>query len=284
MSFYEFAWYFTAYSFIGWVIEVAYHAFTLKKVINRGYLNGPVCPIYGFGMTSVIALFSPLADNIPLLFVMGTLLCTLVEFIGGFILDKSFHMRWWDYSNVRFNINGYICLRFSLLWGAAVVAALKLLHPPLAALVAWVPHGFGVAVIVIMALAYTADTLASTQKAIGMSRSIRELEMLAQTLKGIGDGLSSAVGETVFGSERIAQDTMDTISEMADNAKDAIDQAVDDAGRRMEELRASMEKRKDALVEKLKAYRAYRAFPALSASERIRKLREQLEEFFGRDE
>ena len=86
--------YFLLYSFLGWCLEVAFHAVTMGKIVNRGFLNGPLCPIYGFGMTAVILTLRPVEDNLFLLFTGGTVFATLIELIGGFVLLKLFHMRW----------------------------------------------------------------------------------------------------------------------------------------------------------------------------------------------
>ena len=108
MTLYEMLWFFAIYSVIGWIIEVAYHAVTMGKVINRGFLNCPLCPVYGSGVLMVFAVLGLLGkilgtgSNVEslsawILFGVGIVFATLVEFIAGFLLDKLFHARWWDY-------------------------------------------------------------------------------------------------------------------------------------------------------------------------------------------
>ena len=130
-DFYYVALLFFIYSFLGWCVEVAFVAITARRVENRGFLNGPVCPIYGCGMLGVLAALTPYRDNFILLFIGGFIICTAVELFGGWVLDKIFHMRWWDYTKNKFNIGGYVCLRFSIMWGLGVVAVMKLVHPPI---------------------------------------------------------------------------------------------------------------------------------------------------------
>ena len=110
-DFYYVALLFFIYSFLGWCVEVAFVAIVARKVENRGFLNGPVCPIYGCGMLGVLAALTPYRDNFILLFIGGFIICTAVELFGGWVLDKIFHMRWWDYTKNKFNIGGYVCLR-----------------------------------------------------------------------------------------------------------------------------------------------------------------------------
>lgn len=146
-DFYYVALLFFIYSFLGWCVEVAFVAITARRVENRGFLNGPVCPIYGCGMLGVIAALTPYRDNFILLFIGGFIICTAVELFGGWVLDKIFHMRWWDYTKNKFNIGGYVCLRFSIMWGLGVVAVMKLVHPPIFALVRRLPKIAGIIII-----------------------------------------------------------------------------------------------------------------------------------------
>lgn len=111
MSFYEIAWVIFVYSFLGWCAEVVFAACRRGIFVNRGFLNGPVCPIYGFGMALVLALLTPVKDSFLPLFFGSMLLTTALEFFIGFIMERFFHDKWWDYSDNPFNIKGYVCLR-----------------------------------------------------------------------------------------------------------------------------------------------------------------------------
>ena len=140
-SFYEICLYFMIYSFFGWILEVLYHAITKGKIINRGFLNGPVCPIYGFGAVGVLmlsngidALSTQVSDvtgslNNLSLFFGGMIIATLIELFGGWLLDTMFHTRWWNYSERRFNLHGYICPEFSVLWGLAIMFCVRIIQP-----------------------------------------------------------------------------------------------------------------------------------------------------------
>ena len=116
-SLYQTLAYFLIYSCLGWCLEVVYAAVTTGKLVNRGFLNGPVCPIYGFGMIIVLYALTPLVDNTLLLYLGGVILPSVLELVGGWALYKLYRTRWWDYSDYPFNIGGYICLEFCLLWG-----------------------------------------------------------------------------------------------------------------------------------------------------------------------
>ena len=115
-NFYEVLWIFIIYAFIGWCAEVSYAAVNRGIFVNRGFLNGPYCPIYGCGVVIVVTVLMPLKDNLFLLFVGSVVLTSVLEYITGFLLEKVFHNKWWDYSNLPFNLHGYICLKFSIYW------------------------------------------------------------------------------------------------------------------------------------------------------------------------
>ena len=126
---YKFLWYFMVYSFLGWCVEIVFCAVTTGKVVNRGFLNGPLCPIYGFGMVAILGFFDHLMlvlgaegkSNAFMLFLGGVFITTAIELFGGWALDKLFHIRWWDYSDKPFNFHGYICPEFSFFWGIGTV-------------------------------------------------------------------------------------------------------------------------------------------------------------------
>lgn len=153
----EYLWLFLIYAFLGWCIEVSFHAVTSGKFINRGFLIGPVCPIYGFGMVILIFCLHSLLDNFFLLFMGAILLTSLLEFVTGFILEKLFDTKWWDYSNMPFNIKGYICLSFSIAWGLAAVFVLNIIHPLINILVSLLDNTLGNVLLVISLLYFIAD-------------------------------------------------------------------------------------------------------------------------------
>ena len=100
-------WIFFVYAFLGWCTEVSFAALTSGRFVNRGFLNGPVCPIYGVGVVIVFFFLDPLRGNTFLLFLGSVLLTSLLEWVTGFVLEKIFHQRWWDYSNEPFNPVSY---------------------------------------------------------------------------------------------------------------------------------------------------------------------------------
>jgi len=127
--FFNYFLYFIIYSMLGWVVEVLFHLYTEKKLINRGFLNGPWCPIYGVAAIIMITLLNRLPQNPILIFLAGSILASLIELITGVTLERLFGNKWWDYSDDRFNIKGYISLKFSIMWGIATIILIKFLQP-----------------------------------------------------------------------------------------------------------------------------------------------------------
>ncbi|WP_324360113.1 putative ABC transporter permease [Acetivibrio sp.] len=126
--------YFVLYSFIGWISEVAYAAYKEKRFVNRGVLAGPICPIYGFGALFILgidALTKPRTMPVYMSITLAIIITTVLEYITGYILERFFNIKAWDYSNEEFNLHGRICLKFSLLWGIFAYMLLSFLHPVL---------------------------------------------------------------------------------------------------------------------------------------------------------
>nr|WP_319489151.1 putative ABC transporter permease [uncultured Caproiciproducens sp.] len=122
---------FTIYSFLGWLTESIFCSIPAGKFINRGFLNGPFCPIYGVGGVIVVSVLTPFKGNLLALYLTGVILTTLLEYVTGFALEKTFHTKYWDYSTHRFNIQGRICLENSLLFGVMCVVGILFIHPAL---------------------------------------------------------------------------------------------------------------------------------------------------------
>jgi uncharacterized membrane protein len=181
-------WFFL-YGFIGWGVEVVYAAIKTHKLVNRGFLCGPICPIYGFGMVGLIYSVSliPMPDSGSMsavaIFFIGMILTTAIELVGGWALFKTYHIRWWDYSNMKFNLGGYICPQFSLLWGLGSVLMIKVVHPLLARGSSPMPFNIMLIVDVVLLVLFVVDVAASTAAAIGLNKYLREIDELRAKLE-----------------------------------------------------------------------------------------------------
>ena len=135
----ELSIFFVIYAFAGWVMETAFAYTVEKKFVNRGFLAGPFCPIYGFGALLIITYFEWFESNLPhniamlaVVFLFSVIMVTALEYITGLLLEKIFHCKWWDYSLNKWNIKGYVCLSYSLLWGTLACLLVLVIHPYIA--------------------------------------------------------------------------------------------------------------------------------------------------------
>ena len=198
MDFYYLMLYFFVYGFLGWCTEVAFAAVKEQKFVNRGFLNGPICPIYGVGVSAVVFFLEPYSHKLLLLYVASVIIVTLIEGLTGWIMDVLFHSKWWDYSDMKFNIGGYVCLTFSLIWGVACVAIMKFIHPLIHKVLTFIPHTLGVIIIVILAAALIADLSVTVSAILKFNKHLEKMEKIAKELHEISDQIGDDISEKVF--------------------------------------------------------------------------------------
>ena len=222
-SLYQILAFFLIYSCLGWCLEVIYAAVSTGQLVNRGFLNGPVCPIYGFGMIIVLFTLSPLADNLLLLYIGGVILPSVLELAGGWALYKLYHTRWWDYSDFPFNIGGYICLEFSLLWGVGTVVVMKAVHPVIAGLVEMVPQMVGFVLMCILYACYAADVVVTAFAASDLARELDALEKVADSMHAVSDAMTELLGTTAMDVDQKMDESRLQLKLAAAEARDSYD-------------------------------------------------------------
>lgn len=127
-DFYHIIQWFLIYSILGWVVESIYMSICNRKLTNRGFVRGPICPIYGVGALSVYFLLQPVCDNIYLLYFSGCIVATLLEYVTALIMQKIFGEVWWDYTEKPFNYKGILCLESTVAWGFYTLGLFLFLH------------------------------------------------------------------------------------------------------------------------------------------------------------
>ena len=167
-----FLW-FAIYSFIGWMYESILCSVAGKKLVNRGFLNGPVCPIYGTGAVAVVYILSPLKDEPVLLFFASAILTTALEYLTSFGMEKLFHARWWDYSKRFLNIRGRVCLRGFLAFGAMSVLVVRYAHPRVAALTSRLSARATHILAAALALLFAADLTLTLITVLGLDKRLQ---------------------------------------------------------------------------------------------------------------
>lgn len=201
--------YFFVYSFLGWCTEVSFAAFKEHRFVNRGFLNGPFCPIYGFGVSMVIVFLTPYKSNLILLYLASVFLVTLLEGLTGWAMDKIFHNKWWDYSDMPMNIGGYVCLLFSLIWGAACVAIMNMIHPMIHRALTFLPQAAGIFIIVVLGITLSADMCVTASAIFKFNRRMASMEKITAELREISD----QIGEDIYEGTVRAMEAADQIRE-----------------------------------------------------------------------
>ena len=243
-SFYLFLWIFFIYSFLGWCLEVCFFALNTGKFVNRGFLNGPVCPIYGFGVVIVVLCLTPLMENTLLLFLGSVLLTSLLELGVGFALEKLFHQRWWDYTNEPFNLGGYICLRFSLAWGLACLLVMEIIHPSVLWLIRHIPHTLGLVLLACFVSVMAVDLTATVRTIARINRSLGQIDELAGRIKALSNDLGENLADRVLDAVEIGDGLRADLQEELDDLREVLAAHRAEVQDGLEEVRDSLAQRR----------------------------------------
>ena len=152
---------FFTYSFAGWFMESFGGIFKEKKLINRGFLIGPYCPVYGVGVIAITILLSKYTNDLPVLFVLCILICGVLEYSTSYIMEKQFHARWWDYRNKKFNINGRICLETLLPFGIVGTLIIYYANPFFEKIYMSIPANLLNIITAVLSILFIIDTIVS---------------------------------------------------------------------------------------------------------------------------
>jgi len=164
--------YFLVYSFIGWGIETIYVSLHTGRLVSRGFLYGPFCPIYGFGALLVINLLKPLKRNCLAIFIWAAVITTMLEYATGVLFKVLFNKRLWNYNKEFLNISGFVCLKNSLIWGAASCILVYIIHPKINCWISNISKSQVSVISSILMVYFAVDLLLSVANVIGLDSSI----------------------------------------------------------------------------------------------------------------
>ncbi len=259
------------YSFFGWVYESILCSITSGSLVNRGFLNGPVCPVYGFGALVVILAFwrEPDIRVWNLFFSSMVLTCTL-EYLTSWAMEKLFHARWWDYSQYRFNINGRVCLLGAVAFGAFSVLLIKVVHPRVSAFV----DGFSPAAITAASAALfltgAADCMVTVRHILALNGRLAEIQAAIDAYRAQSRQRAEALGQRL--QARLEESVATSgLEELRERLEERFEESVHNSRRvqALLELRSFQDRR------------LLRAFPHLSSTrygDALKKLRERIEQ------
>lgn len=279
---YFYIWFFFIYAFLGWCTEVVYTATNSGKFVNRGFLNGPVCPIYGFGVASVIACLTPFKDYIILSFIGAVVLISALELITGWLLETIFHQKWWDYSDMPLNINGYICLRFSLMWGFVCLVIINMINPIIYNIIELVPITLGKLVLVIFLAVIIVDVIVTIKSVIKLNKVLQQLNDIAGKIRNFSEEFGELIASGSISFMEKGEELKNALNErksftgkFVEDKMDRIDQGFEKAKEQVLEL----EQKRKELISKgfFGGKRLLQAFPKIK-SKNYREVLEELKE------
>lgn len=190
---YQLLWIFFVYSFIGWCGEAAMAAVHRHKFVNRGFVSGPICPVYGAGAAAVAVFLPELKDQLFFLFLGGMIVTTFVEYLTGRILELIFHRKWWDYSDQRFNLDGYVCLKNSVVWGICSVLMICFFDPLLCRLLVLIPRLAGDILLWILGVLLVIDAVGSGVAVLGLKKKQSRITQITEELHKTSKVLENAL-------------------------------------------------------------------------------------------
>lgn len=190
---YQLLWIFFVYSFIGWCGEAAMAAVHRRKFVNRGFVSGPICPVYGAGAAAVAVFLPELKDQLFFLFLGGMIVTTFVEYLTGRLLELIFHRKWWDYSDQRFNLDGYVCLKNSAVWGLCSVLMICFFDPLLCRLLVLIPRLAGDILLWILGVLLVIDAVGSGVAVLGLKKKQSRITQITEELHKTSKVLENAL-------------------------------------------------------------------------------------------
>ena len=276
----QWAFFFFFYCFFGWCFESAYVSLCKRKFVNRGFIRGPFLPLYGSGAVMMLLVSAPVKDSLVLVFLAGCVGATALEYVTGVVMEALFKVRYWDYSNQRFQFQGQICLSSTLCWGALTVFLSRYLHPAVERLAFLIPPALMAGLVTVVLVWFSVDFAFSFQAAMDLrdilvraEQAKKELERMQKRL----DVLIAVAGEELDSRREAFAEKKEAFAEKKEAFADRREALARQRADRREELRLGTEELLAGIEERFNRIRK-----ELPASERLKEKREELMELRDR--
>lgn len=188
---------FFIYSVLGWIMESTYVSIGQKKFVNRGFLIGPYCPIYGYGSLIMIIYLEQYKDNILTVFILGIAICSFLEYITSYLMEKIFKARWWDYSDKKFNLNGRVCGKNALLFGIGGLIVIYLVHPIIETLISKLNNYLILILSIIFFVIYIIDTIVSFNIVNKLKKNLSNVEVRKDSTQELKNLVSEIINNNI---------------------------------------------------------------------------------------
>ncbi|MDU7337534.1 MAG: hypothetical protein E7L17_05390 [Clostridium sp.] len=241
--------YFSVYSMIGWLCESIYCSIPKKRWINRGFLNGPFCPVYGFGALIILGALMPLQgvfsfpSELVVVFFSAILLTSVLEYLTSVLLEKLFHTSWWDYSNHKYQINGRVCLTNSLLFGVMSTFVLEVLHPLVNSLLSDLPRTATFPLAGGLFVYFILDATVTTMGILRMNGKLAQLQIILDEIRE----------RTATAAETNLAELEHSLDELRDKADELKAESLLNLRQALEELRQKKDELQTDSVERLRS-------------------------------
>ena len=229
--------FFFIYGFLGWCYESAYVSIKHKQWVNRGFVRGPLLPLYGSGAILLLFVTIPFRENLLLMFVSGAIGATLLEYVTGVAMEALFKVRYWDYSKRKFNFQGHICLAATTLWGVFAIVIVKVVHRPIENLVMSLPETMVEIFVMVVTVVFAADFALSFKAAMDIRDVLIKLEEVQREMERMQKRLDVILAFAEDSREQVVMNTYERLDELTESLEERF--------ARVKELREKLDARID---------------------------------------
>ena len=184
-NWYQWLAFFYIYCFFGWIFESTYVSLKQRHFVNRGFLRIPMLPLYGSGAVMMLWVSLPFKNNLFLVYLSGVIAATALEYVTGAVMEQLFKIRYWDYSNQKFQVHGYICLSSSIAWGFLTILMTEVIHEPIAGIVLNFNPDILLFCVFAVTILFTADAYESTKEALALGKSLEAMTKLKAEMEDL---------------------------------------------------------------------------------------------------
>lgn len=210
----QWLFFFYFYCFFGWCFESSFVSLKSRKLVNRGFMRGPFLPLYGSGAIMMLIVSMPFQHNVLLTYMAGCIGATVLEYVTGIVMEALFKVRYWDYSDQKFNFQGYICLTSTLAWGGLTILMTRVVHKPIEQLVLDIPNNILVQAVFILTIYIVADFTLSFKAAIDLRDILVRLDAAKEELLRVQKRLDVIFAVTSEGREVKKQEREERVDEL----------------------------------------------------------------------
>lgn len=247
---------FYLYCVLGWCFESTVVSVEQRRWVNRGFLRGPMLPIYGFGAVILLHVSLPLQGHPVWSYLACMMAATVFEYIVGVVMEKLFKVKYWDYSKQRFQFQGYICLRSSLCWGFLGLILTGVIHPPINTLVVGLPFIGLIIIDVLFSAAFVSDVIVSVRSALDLAKVLVELDRLREQGAELRKQLSETALVELTNLSYKVEEAHGEFTERMDEAKAQLAERMDEAREKVDDAREQLAAAREMTAEERRAQAA----------------------------